>query len=94
LFRGKGLSESMRMRGKLPVSDAQSRREFLVSIARLLALGGLGALATRLLGGRPAAPGETCVNEGVCRGCPTFVGCGLPQALSARDRGVGTGGAS
>ena len=31
-------------------------------------------------------PGQDCVNRGICRGCPSFAGCGLPQALSARRR--------
>lgn len=58
----------------------QDRRGFLLSLGRCLAAGGLafgvGALAAR--------PGETCVNQGTCAGCPVLEGCRLPRALSAR----------
>jgi hypothetical protein len=58
----------------------EKRREFLRSIARMAVLGGsVGGVA-----GLTRKSGETCVNEGVCRGCPVFDGCGLPQALSAK----------
>jgi hypothetical protein len=70
------------------MSKAISRRTFLKSAARLAAAGGLALLAWRLLGfGRwGKRTREICVNEGICRGCPTFTLCGLPAALSARDR--------
>ena len=68
------------------MAEQLSRRRFLAMFLRLVALGGIGALAARLLGGSPARPGETCVNEGLCRGCGAFSRCGLPQALSARER--------
>ena len=28
---------------------------------------------------------ETCVNNGICRGCPEVNSCGLPQALSIKQ---------
>lgn len=68
------------------MGEAISRRTFLRSAARLAAAGGLALLAGRLLGLGRSAAREVCVNEGVCRGCPTFTGCGLPAALSARGR--------
>jgi hypothetical protein len=87
------------------VGKGLSRREFLKAAGRLLALGGIGALAVRLLGGlgggsstggaglggRGSRPpiGETCVNDGFCRACASFTGCGLPSALSARERAPG-----
>ncbi len=79
------------------MAETFSRRRFLVSLARLAALGGFGAAAARLLRGRPSLdgssrPGETCTNEGVCRGCAVFAGCGLPAALSARQRAPWAGG--
>jgi hypothetical protein len=73
------------------VAERLSRREFLASAARLAALGGIGALVVRLAR-RTVAPraggrdGETCVNEGYCRTCGVIRGCGLPAALSARQR--------
>lgn len=58
-----------------------SRRKFLQSALRFLALGalgfGTGALITRR--------GEKCINSGICRGCAAFRDCGLPQALSAKQ---------
>ncbi len=78
------------------MADKLSRRRFLVSMARLAALGGIGAAAARLLRGRRSPggsrPGETCTNEGVCRGCAAFAGCGLPAALSARQKAPWAGG--
>ena len=58
----------------------EKRREFLRSIARFAVLGG----AVAGVAGLTRKHGETCVNEGVCSGCPVFDGCGLPQALSAK----------
>ena len=71
------------------MAEDLSRRRFFTVLLRLAAFGGIGALAARLLGGTPARPGETCVNEGLCRGCGVYPGCGLPQALSARDSARG-----
>ena len=69
-----------------------SRREFVLSLLRIVALGGIGAVVARLFVGRTAPPGETCVGEGVCRGCSAFSTCGLPSALSARERAPWAGG--
>jgi len=78
------------------MAEEISRRQFIRSILRLAALGGIGALTARLLrdapGRQPGRQGETCVNEGLCRGCPVFSGCGLPSALSARERAPWAGG--
>jgi len=71
------------------VAEGLSRREFLKAAGRVVALGGLGFLVFRLLrrgGARLPAAGETCVNQGLCRGCISFSGCGLPAALSAKQR--------
>ena len=71
------------------MAEGLSRREFLKTIGRIAALGGLGVLVYRLLRGgvvRGPAGGETCVNEGLCRSCRVFPGCGLPAALSAKQR--------
>ncbi len=71
------------------MAEDLSRREFLRTAGRLIALGGLGVLVFRLLrrtGVRRPAGAETCVNDGLCRGCGAFAGCGLPAALSAKQR--------
>ena len=71
------------------MAEDLSRREFLKAAGRLAALGGLGILVFRLLrrtGVRRPAGSETCVNDGLCRGCGAFAGCGLPAALSAKQR--------
>lgn len=63
--------------------DIKSRREFFRSAARFALLGVLavgGLVAGRNAKGTRAA----CVNQGICRGCGQFAGCGLPAALSAK----------
>jgi hypothetical protein len=64
----------------MSASYDEKRREFLRSIARLAVLGGAVAGVAALT----RKQGETCVNQGICRGCPVFEDCGLPQALSAK----------
>jgi hypothetical protein len=60
----------------------KSRREFLRAAARYSLLSGLAAAGVMAVRRRQ---GERCVNAGVCRGCQAFTGCGLPQALSAKN---------
>jgi hypothetical protein len=71
------------------VAEDLSRGEFLRAAGRLAAFGGIGALALQLLrrgtGNRPAGA-EPCINDGLCRGCGALAGCGLPAALSAKQR--------
>jgi purine-cytosine permease-like protein len=63
-----------------------ARRTFFRKLAAGLAMTALGALTAVLASRRtPSAAGETCTNRGICRGCPAFAGCGLPQAVSARQ---------
>jgi hypothetical protein len=95
------------------VSSGMSRRDFLKAAGRLLALGGIGAIAVRVIGwtgnragagtrrtgggsdsGTGVRAGETCITAGVCRGCSVFSGCGLPSALSARQRAAWARGQS
>jgi len=61
----------------------EKRREFLRSIARFAVLGG----AVAGVAGLTRKHGETCVNQGICSGCPVFADCGLPAALSAKATG-------
>jgi len=81
-----------------PMRDVgMSRRDFLRRLGRILAGAALAFLALRLLGiggrGRRSAapirlPGQRCIRKGICRGCPVYPSCGLPQALSARRAGA------
>jgi hypothetical protein len=65
---------------------AANRREFLRSGARYALLAGLAAVSAALVKRRGASlPGQTCLNQGICRGCGAFEDCGLPQALSAKQ---------
>lgn len=63
-----------------------SRREFLRGGARYALLTALGAVSATLVqrsGGQLA--GQTCINQGICRGCGAFADCGLPKALSVKE---------
>jgi hypothetical protein len=63
-----------------------SRREFVRSSFRYALLAGLAAVSVVLVKKRGAAlPGQTCINEGICRGCGSVADCGLPQALSFKQ---------
>ena len=62
----------------------KSRREFLKTLGRLGVFGGIGLLGYKLVGGRSLK--ELCINSGICRRCTIFVDCGLPPALSAKQR--------
>ena len=69
-------------------NEKQSRREFFRACGRYAALGMLGGFVGRAMTGRKTGAdksAETCVNEGVCRGCPRLNTCKLPAALSARE---------
>ena len=62
-----------------------SRREFLRGGARYALLAGLGAVSATLVKRNGSKlSGQTCINQGICRGCTAFDNCGLPQALSAK----------
>lgn len=63
-----------------------NRREFLRSGVRYALLAGIAAVSAALVVRRDRAlPGQTCINQGICRGCGAFDDCGLPQALSAKQ---------
>ncbi len=63
---------------------SKNRREFLRGLGRGAGLGAL-LLGVGVLVERPGSMNEECVNSGICRGCSAFRGCGLPQALSAKE---------
>ncbi len=52
---------------------------------RKAALSALGIASAKLVA---RSNGQTCVNNGICRGCDSFDDCGLPSALSAKEAGV------
>ena len=64
----------------------RTRREIFSDVLRLGALGGVAVIGvvSRIKPGKGLA-GHECVNKGICRGCEVFEGCGLPQALSAKE---------
>lgn len=65
---------------------AANRREFLRGGARYTLLAGLAAVSALLAKKRdPALPGQTCINQSICRGCTVVGNCGLPQALSFKQ---------
>ena len=72
------------MQKALQPRDA-SRREFVRDGFRSALLAGLAAVSAVLVkrsGGKLS--GQTCTNQGICSGCQTYAGCGLPPALSRK----------
>jgi hypothetical protein len=67
---------------------SSTRREFFRAAGRYGLLSALGLIAA-VVGVRRGRSGQRCVNRGLCNGCAVFVSCGLPQALSAKDRKTG-----
>jgi hypothetical protein len=67
-------------------NESANRREFLRGGFRCALLAGLAAMSA-VVARKPGAtlPGQTCINQGICRGCGAFEDCGLPQALSAKQ---------
>jgi hypothetical protein len=67
-------------------SVCANRREFLRGSLRHALLAGLAVVSGALVKRRGATlPGQTCINQGICRGCGAFENCDLPQALSAKQ---------
>lgn len=63
-----------------------SRRDFVRDGFRYALLAGLAAVSAVLFKrSRGKLSGQTCVNQGICSKCTAFTGCGLPQALSAKQ---------
>ncbi len=59
------------------------RREFLKTLGRLAAFGGLGLIGFKAISGLPGrSAAETCRSDGICPKCASVAGCGVPQALS------------
>ena len=68
------------------LDQAANRRDFLRGGARYALLAGVAAVGAVVAVRRgPALPGQTCVSQGLCRGCNVFQDCELPQALSAKQ---------
>lgn len=83
LFWAERLSPTMKTE---QIETAANRREFFRGGARYTLLAGLAAVSVLLARKRGAAlPGQTCVNNSICRGCSIVGGCGLPQALSFKQ---------
>jgi hypothetical protein len=64
-----------------------NRRQFFVTLGRLAAGGALAALGAKVA--RKAvdsAAGARCRNEGWCAPCQISATCGLPRALSFRQK--------
>ena len=73
-------------------TQAESRREFLRGGVRYALLAGISAVAAVVAGkSNGRRPGQTCVNEGLCRGCGVVGDCGLPPALSFKQATQGRG---
>jgi len=66
-------------------SDEQTRREFMRGVLRGVALAGAAVFSAAMLLRKHGAPTEdSCISNGICRGCAVLEGCRLPQALSAK----------
>lgn len=76
-------------------NEPVGRREFLRGGVRYGLLVGLAALGARAISNGGRLGNQNCSNKGICRGCPDYSACELPQALSAKESGPGvdTGGA-
>lgn len=67
-------------------SGGASRREFLRGGFRYSLLATLGFVsATLYQRNRASLSNQSCISQGICRGCVAFSGCGLPPALSVRQ---------
>ena len=65
-------------------NQPMGRREFLRGGLRYGLLVGFAAMAARAFSGGRLAK-QDCTNQGICRGCPGYTDCELPQALSAKQ---------
>ena len=80
-----GASNARSIMNSLDLKTSTGRREFFRAAVRYAALAGVGvASAVLARRGAQGLGGQSCVNQGICRGCGEFTGCGLPQALSAK----------
>jgi hypothetical protein len=72
---------------KMPASRlGGNRREFLRDTARY----GLLSLLVAIVAGNARKWNQPCVNQGLCRQCPIFAECGLPQRALAQPRPGGS----
>ena len=83
---GTGTASCLHIMKAAGQNHGASRRQFLRGGARytlLAALGAVSAILFKRSGGKLS--GQTCRNQGICCTCTVFAGCGLPQALSAKQ---------
>jgi hypothetical protein len=66
------------------IKPKKTRREFLKSCARTIAVSTLGVLGGGLLLRKSDNKTDTCINEYLCNGCRVFSNCNLPQAKAVR----------
>lgn len=64
---------------------AGDRREFLRATARYTLLAGLTA-AGYFSARTGKLKGQRCINQGICGNCFQFANCGLPAALSRKQK--------
>ena len=64
---------------------AGDRREFFRATARYTLLAVLSVAG--YLGARPGKlKGQSCIRQGICNDCLQFANCGLPAALSRKQK--------
>ena len=84
---GTGIADAFEMNNW---AIAVGRLEFLRRAARYGMLSALAGVAVWNMRSRTRwFGGANCVNRGLCGGCPAFVDCGLPPAMSVRQRTSG-----
>jgi hypothetical protein len=70
---------------------AGDRREFFRATARYTLSAALSAAG--YLSARPGKlKGQSCIRQGLCNNCVQFADCGLPAALSRKQKEEGSNG--
>ena len=75
---------------KVRWEQTDTRRGFFRRVGQGVAGAAVAALGAVLVfrGGR-RDPDQTCINDGLCRGCPRLGGCVLPRAQITRRMSAG-----
>ena len=66
-------------------NDKTSRRELMQSLGRGALLIGLAAVSVFAVSKKNHSADESCSNNFICRNCPVWKKCRLPQALSLKQ---------